>query len=144
MHCKQIRHGRAVLERSCGSYRCYGAEEGRRFGFRLVYDQWLVQRKKISESSKYELEVTNSYRFSRHLTYDICKLDWHDDILGTKDNRERVVFLKENFSYRILKKGYPENMAYDIPIGIISISRENLKEINRNKKRTKNVNIMSF
>lgn len=42
--------------------------------------------KKISENSQYELEVINSYRFSHHLTYDICKTDWQ------KKTEEKEIF----------------------------------------------------
>ena len=50
----------------------------------MINDSYRV--KKITENSRYELSVTNSYRFSHRLTYELCKTDWQ------KKNEEKGVF----------------------------------------------------
>lgn len=77
------------------------------------------------------------FDFSLNRGDNTSKLDWHDDISGENDNHKRVVLLRGNFTYRILRKGFPEKMADDIQISITSITKENLEKINRNKEENK-------
>lgn len=50
----------------------------------MINDSYAV--KNITESSCYELSVTNSYRFPHRLTYEICKTDWQ------KKTEEKGIF----------------------------------------------------
>ncbi len=59
------------------------------------------------------------------------KLDWHDDIAGAADNKFRNVLLRAGFKYRLHKKGDPADVYDDVPINIVGITKENLKNIKR-------------
>lgn len=68
----------------------------------MINDSYSV--KNITESSRYELSVTNSYRFPHRLAYEICKTDWQKkteekgifqtDIYGDANLNPRIFFYK--------------------------------------------------
>lgn len=89
--------------------------------------------KKIKESSRYELSVTNSYRFSHHLAYEICKTDWQKkteekgifqtDIYGDPNFNSQIFYYEDSlyaylhpFLYKKNEKGewnvFAENNLY--------------------------------
>lgn len=71
----------------------------------MINDSYSV--KNITESSRYELSVTNSYRFPHRLAYEICKTDWQKkteekgifqtDIYGDADLNRRIFYYNGSF-----------------------------------------------
>ncbi len=99
----------------------------------------------LDNNSLYE-KINNEINFTKHsgithpkVDFDFqldrkdntSKLDWHDDISGAADDRKRQVLLTAGFKYRLHKKGDPDDVFDDIPINIVGITKENLKQINR-------------
>lgn len=84
------------------------------------------------------------FDFSLDRGDNTSKLDWHQDISGENDNRRRVVLLRGNFTYRILRKDFPEDKADNIQISVTSITKENLEKINRNKKEKERYKYYEF
>lgn len=77
------------------------------------------------------------FDFSLNRGDGTSKLDWHHDISGEMNNRERLVFLRGNFSYRILRNEFPKEHPNDVQIGVLSITKENLEEINNDNRKKK-------